>query len=158
MRTMAHRPASGIGYEVSVGAVADHLWDCWEDHLVHLSRRSRPVSFPGITAPDYKNWYNGSSHPLIIDPDHHDAPAAHDDFDVPAETARALVFQFAQAGRIADDKKQLSFFRKMMKNIQPLVERARHIQSTRGPRQTPGDHVQRRSDGVFTDSEGEDDE
>ncbi|XP_074307806.1 uncharacterized protein LOC141642776 [Silene latifolia] len=158
MRTTAHRPASGIGYEVSVGAVGDHLWDCWEDHLVHLSRRSRPVTFPGETAPDYEDWYNGNSRPLIIDPEHHDAPTAHDDVDVTAETPHALIDQFAQAQRIGDDKKQLSFFRNMMKNIQPLIDRARHRQSTRGPRQTPGDRIQRRSLGVYTDSEGEGDE
>ncbi|XP_074302104.1 serine/threonine-protein phosphatase 7 long form homolog [Silene latifolia] len=85
MRLTAHRPASGIGYEVRVGvAETDHLWDCWQDHVVQLSRKSRPVSFPGETGPDYEAWYNGNSHPFIIDPGHHDAPAPHDDFDIPA--------------------------------------------------------------------------
>ncbi|XP_074289939.1 uncharacterized protein LOC141616029 [Silene latifolia] len=158
MRLTAHRPASGIGYEVRVGvAETDHLWDCWQDHVVQLSRKSRPVSFPGETEPDYEAWYNGNSHPFIIDPDHHDAPAPHDDFDIPAETARALMFQFFEAKRIKDDKKQLAFLRKMMKNIDPLIERAGDIIRQRGPRQTPGDVVQRRSDGVYTDSEQEDD-
>ncbi|XP_074319084.1 uncharacterized protein LOC141656016 [Silene latifolia] len=159
MRLVAHRPASGIGYEVRVGvAETDHLWDCWEDHVVHISRRSRPVSFPGETTLDYEAWYNGNSHPLIIDPDHHDAPAPQDDFDIPAETARAVMFQLAEAGKIVDDKKQLAYFRNMIKNFDPFVESAREIIRNRGPRQTPGDRVQRRSDGVYTDSEEEDDQ
>ncbi|XP_074300350.1 uncharacterized protein LOC141631597 [Silene latifolia] len=158
MRLVAHRPASGIGYEVRAGvAETDHLWDCWQDHVVQLSRKSRPVSFSGETEPEYEAWYNGNSHPFIIDPDHHDAPAPQDDFDIPAEIARALVFQFTEAKRIADDKKQLAFFRKMMKNIDPLIERAGDIIRQRGPRQTPGDLVQRRADGVYTDSDEEDD-
>ncbi|KAH9623646.1 hypothetical protein KSS87_000008 [Heliosperma pusillum] len=141
------------GYDVEVGPLADHLWDNWEDHRVHLISRSEPATFPGETAKDYEMWFKTVSHPFIIDPDHLDAPLPRDDVVVNIETANALLDQFAVARRMKDDAEQLKFFRRMMKDVGPLID---HRLSKRKPRKgpTPGNRVQREADGLrYEDSE-----
>ncbi|KAH9619224.1 hypothetical protein KSS87_010714 [Heliosperma pusillum] len=134
------------------GPLADHLWENWEDHRVHLSGRSKPASFPGETERDYERWFPDVSHPFIIDPDHLDAPLPRDDVVVNVETANALLDQFVVTGRMEDDAEQLQFFRRMMKDVGPLID---HRLSRRKPRKgpTPGNRVQRESDGRYDYSE-----
>ncbi|KAH9621746.1 hypothetical protein KSS87_011180 [Heliosperma pusillum] len=136
------------------GPLADHLWDNWEDHRVHLISRSEPANFPRETTKEYKMWFQTVSHPFIIDPDHLDALLPRDAVVVNIETANALLDQFAVARRIEDDAEQLKFFRRMMKDIGPLIDdhRLSRRKPSKGP--TPSNRVQREADGLrYDDSE-----
>ncbi|KAH9620452.1 hypothetical protein KSS87_011852 [Heliosperma pusillum] len=95
-----------------------------EDHRVHLISRSEPATFPGETTKEYEMWFQTVSHPFIIDPDHLDSrsPLPRDDVVVNIETANALLDQFAVARRMEDDAEQLKFFRRMMKDVGPLID------------------------------------
>ncbi|KAH9619249.1 hypothetical protein KSS87_006071 [Heliosperma pusillum] len=97
-------------------------------------------------------WSIGDvSHIFIIDLDHLDAPLPRDDVVVNVETANALLDQFAVAQRMEDDAEQLQFFRRMMKDVGPLID---HRLSRRKPRKwpTPGNRVQRESNGRYDDT------
>ncbi|KAH9617462.1 hypothetical protein KSS87_001052 [Heliosperma pusillum] len=138
----AHRPSSGIGHDVEVGPLADHLWESWENHRVHRSKRSTPVSFPGEVERTYESWFRGVSHPFIIDPDHRDTPLPRDDVVVTVETAHALLDQFGVARRIVDDAEKLKFFRRMMKDVVSLIDdRLGRRKPCKG--HTPDNRVQR---------------
>ncbi|KAH9611395.1 hypothetical protein KSS87_019508 [Heliosperma pusillum] len=137
------------------GPLADHLWDNWKDHRVHLTSRSEPATFPGETAKEYEIWFQTVSHPFIIDPDHLDAPLPRDDVVVNIETANALLDQFAIARRMEDDAEQLQFFRRMMKDVGPLIDhRLSRRKPSKGP--TPGNRVQREADGLRYEESEED--
>ncbi|KAH9623144.1 hypothetical protein KSS87_010998, partial [Heliosperma pusillum] len=113
----------------------------------HIARKSEPATFPGETAKEYEMWLQTVSHPFIIDPDHLDAPLPHDDVVVNIETANALLDQFAVARRMEDDAEQLKFFRRMMKDVGPLIDhRLSRRKPSKGP--TPGNRVQREADGL----------
>ncbi|KAH9602208.1 hypothetical protein KSS87_001877 [Heliosperma pusillum] len=137
----------------SGGPLADHLWDNWEDHRVHLISRSEPATFLQETKQEYEMWFQGVSHPFIIDPGHLDAPLPGDDVVVNIETANALLDQFAVARRMEDDAEQLKFFRRMMKDVGPLIDhRLIRRKPSKGP--TPGNRVHRESNGLrYDDSE-----
>ncbi|KAH9626254.1 hypothetical protein KSS87_003459, partial [Heliosperma pusillum] len=130
-----------------------NLWDNWEDHRVHLISRSEPATFPGKTTKEYEMWFQTVSHPFIIDPDHLDAPLPRDDVVVNIETANALLDQFAVARRMEDDAEQLKFFRRMMKDVGPLIDhRLSRRKPSKGP--TPDNRVQREVDGLrYEDNE-----
>ncbi|KAH9614651.1 hypothetical protein KSS87_014287, partial [Heliosperma pusillum] len=133
--------------------LADHLWDNWEDHRVHLISRSEPATFRGETTQEYEMWFQTVSHPFIIDPDHLDAPLPRDDVVVNIETATALLDQFVVARRMEDDAEELKFFRRMMKDVGPLIDhRLSRRKPSKGP--TPDNRVQREADGLrYDDSE-----
>ncbi|KAH9615881.1 hypothetical protein KSS87_004350 [Heliosperma pusillum] len=134
----------------SGGPLADHLWDNWEDHRVHLISRSEPATFPGETKQEYEMWFQGVSHPFIIDLDHLDAPLPRDDVVVNIETANALLDQFVVARRMKDDAEQLKFFRRMMKDVGLVIDhRLSRRKPSKGP--TPDNRVQRESDGLRYD-------
>ncbi|KAH9617093.1 hypothetical protein KSS87_006928 [Heliosperma pusillum] len=62
-------------------------------------------------------------------------------------TANALLDQFAVARRMEDDAEQLKFFRRMMKDVGPLIDhRLSRRKPSKGP--TPGNRVQREADGL----------
>ncbi|KAH9611117.1 hypothetical protein KSS87_011927 [Heliosperma pusillum] len=126
------------------GPLVYHLWDNWEDHRVHLTGRSEPATFPGETKQEYERWFEDVSHLFIIDPDHLDAPLPRDDVVVNVE--------FSVARRMEDDAEQLKFFRRMMKDVGPLID---HRLSRRKPRKcpTPGNRLQRESDGRYDNSD-----
>ncbi|KAH9623783.1 hypothetical protein KSS87_008423 [Heliosperma pusillum] len=85
-----------------------------------------------------------------IDPDHLDAPLPRDDVVVNIETANALLDQFAVARRMEDDAEQLN-----MKDVGPLIDyRLSRRKPSKGP--TPGNRVQRESDGLRYDDSEED--
>ncbi|KAH9604941.1 hypothetical protein KSS87_012194 [Heliosperma pusillum] len=137
------------------GLIADYPWDNWEDHRVHLISRSEPATFPGETKEEYEMWFQGVSHPFIIDPDHLDAPLPRDDVVVNIETANALLDQFAISRKMEDDVEQLEFFRRMLKDVGPLID---HCLSRRKPSKgpTPRNRVQRESDGLRYDESDKD--
>ncbi|KAH9619868.1 hypothetical protein KSS87_007780 [Heliosperma pusillum] len=66
-------------------------------------------------------------------------------------TANALLDQFAIARRVEDDAEQLHLFRRMMKDVGPLIDhRLARRKPTKGP--TTGNRVQCESDGRYDDS------
>ncbi|KAH9611220.1 hypothetical protein KSS87_009164 [Heliosperma pusillum] len=104
---------------------------------------------------EYEIWFQTVSHPFIIDPDHLDAPLPRDDVVVNIETANALLDQFAVARRMEDDAEQLQFFRRMMKDVGPLIDhRLSRRKPSKGP--TPVNRVQREADGLRYEESEED--